>query len=116
MWQYRKIHLRRAPLKAKKVAKKLLWVALIIFLIASAACAVNLYQESKLPGAEQAALVSRKPLPKDWFVALLYMLGLLVAVAAFFAKAIIDGKEEQWDRLSNKTPNAAKRRKHETSK
>jgi hypothetical protein len=97
------------------IAKRLMWAALIIFLIASAACAVNLYQESQLPGAEQAALVSKKPLPADRFVFLLYMLSLLVAVVAFFAKAIIEGKEEQLNRLSDKTPNTSKRRKHETS-
>jgi DMSO reductase anchor subunit len=108
MWQYRKIHLRRTPSKAKKIAKKLLWAALIIFLIATASCAVNLYQKSQLPGAEQAALVSKKLLPEDWFVVLLYMLSLLVAVAAFIAKAIAEDNEKQLNRVGDMKPKKGK--------
>lgn len=107
MWQYRKIHLRRTTSKANRITKKLLWAALIIFLIASAACAVDLYRESQLPGAEQAALDSKKPLPKDLFIALLYMLSLLVAIAAFIAKAVIEDKE-QLNRFDNKKPKKGK--------
>ncbi len=108
MWQYRKIHLSQSPSKVKRVAKKLSWGALIIFLVASAACVLNLYQESQLPGAEQAALVSRKPLPADRLVALLYILSLLVAIVAFIAKAITESKEEELNRVSDKRPKKGK--------
>jgi 4-hydroxybenzoate polyprenyltransferase len=102
MWKYRKIHLRRAPSKASKIAKNLLWAALIIFLIATGSCVVNLYQVSQLPGAEQVALVSRKPSPKDALVFLLYALSLGVAIAAFLAKAVLEGRDDQLNRLSDK--------------
>lgn len=76
-----KVHYGVKP--KKKTGKKVMWMAVGMFLVSLGGCAVEIEKILSLPGPEQAALASRPSTPLQMFFFLLFFVGILVLLVGW---------------------------------